>query len=131
LPSCLGCHTPPPATPVPGQPALDLERAFAGGRRFRAWALGYPSPPQPEVVFSQNLTQHATGLLGWSADEIVRALKHGIDRTGRGVCRPMPGGPTRAFGGMRDGDARDIANYLLTLQGIENALPVACSEASP
>ena len=88
-------------------------------------------PASSPVVFSQNLTQHRTGLLGWTVDDIVRVLKEGRDRRGRGVCAPMPGGPGREYAGMTDGDARDIASYLVTLPGIDNALPAQCESASP
>jgi mono/diheme cytochrome c family protein len=126
--ACLGCHTPPPAQAGPGSPPLDLARIFAGGRRFRSAVLRLPSPPQPEVVYSQNLTSHATGLAGWSVEDVVRVLKEGKDRKGEGVCQPMPAGPGRAYGGLSPGDARDIANYLITLPPIENALPLQCVE---
>jgi mono/diheme cytochrome c family protein len=129
--ACIGCHTPPAPAPAPGASPLDLTRLFAGGRRFRAAVLHLPSPPLPAVVYSQNLTQHASGLLGWSADDIVRVLKHGKDRTGREVCRPMPSGPAGAFAGLSDGDARDIANYVALLPGIDHAVPEQCALGEP
>lgn len=114
--ACIGCHTPPPAS---GAGVLDFAKVFAGGRRFRASALGLASPPQPPLVYSANLTQHESGLLGWSADDIVRVLREGKDRDGRGICPPMPAGPGRSFHGLEEQDARDIAHYLLTLPGVD------------
>jgi mono/diheme cytochrome c family protein len=125
--ACVGCHTPSSPTQEPGASPLDLTRLFAGGRRFRSAILHLPSPPLPAVVYSQNLTQHATGLLGWSANDVVRVLREGKDRGGDGVCRPMPSGPREAFGGLTNEDARDIANYVVLLPGIDHAVPEPCA----
>lgn len=60
--NCAGCHT-----------ARGGER-LAGGRAI---------PTPFGTVFSPNLTPHATGLAGWSADEFWRALHFGQGRDGR------------------------------------------------
>jgi len=120
---CLDCHTPR----ANGQ--LDMERAFQGGLQFPRAALGLPAS-YPALVYSSNLTPHATGILGYGVAQLVRALKHGIDRHGTRLCPPMPAGPAEAFGGMRDEDARDIAHYLLSLPPGENAIPNGCQAPS-
>ena len=60
--NCAGCHT------------------ARGGERL---AGGRPIPTPFGTVFSSNLTPHASGLAGWSADDFWRALHLGIGRDGR------------------------------------------------
>jgi mono/diheme cytochrome c family protein len=60
--NCAGCHT------------------ARGGERL---AGGRPIPTPFGAVFSSNLTPHATGLAGWSADDFWRALHLGQSRDGR------------------------------------------------
>ena len=50
----------------------------------------------------------------------------GKDRTDGGVCPPMPSGPMGAYGGLTDQDALDIANYIIGLPPIDNAVPNGC-----
>lgn len=103
---CLECHT----RHVPGSPlVLDYDALFQGGEE-------YPQLGLPVTPVSANLTPDPqTGLGEWSVDEIVRAIQHGVDRAGDGICPPMPSGPGSAFAGLHDEDARDIALYLTTL----------------
>ena len=116
---CLDCHTPR------ANGKLDLARAFQGGLDFPRAALKLPSS-YPEVIYSANLTPHATGIAGYTVAELARVLKQGLDRHGTRLCPPMPAGPAEAFGGMRDEDAADIAHYLLSLPPAENAIPNGC-----
>jgi len=61
---------------------------------------------------STNLTPDATGLGGWSVDDLVTTMKTNKDKaTGAALCRTHPGGPER-LGGMADDDLRDIAVYI-------------------
>lgn len=60
--NCAGCHT------------------ARGGARL---AGGRPIPTPFGTVFSSNLTPHATGLAGWSADDFWGALHFGRSRDGR------------------------------------------------
>ena len=92
----------------------------------RVRLLGLPVPPFPDVIFSANLTPHATGLAGHTAQDIVNVIKLGKDKDGGNVCPPMPVGPHGPFGGMTDNDAFDIANYLQTLPPINNPRPANC-----
>jgi mono/diheme cytochrome c family protein len=118
---CLECHT--PQLPPGGIRPIDMSRPFAGGRDFAGIS---PSPPFPPHIYSRNLTQDATGLAGWTAAEVVKALKHGLDRQGHGICPPMPSGPKGGYGGLTDEDATDIASYVLTLPAIANPIPNEC-----
>lgn len=60
--NCAGCHT------------------ARGGDRL---AGGRPIPTPFGTAFSSNLTPHASGLAGWSADDFWRALHLGQSRDGR------------------------------------------------
>lgn len=119
--SCMDCHTP---RNTEGQPIK--EKAFQGGRRFTSSTV-------PDPYFSPNLTPHATGIAGYTIDDIVRAIKQGDDpnQAGTKLCTPMPSGPMGAFGMMTDADARDIAHYLLSLPPAENMISNDCRPAAP
>lgn len=122
--ACLDCHT----RRTDGEP-VTLETAFAGGGRFTRAQLELP-PSFPDMIYTPNLTPHATGIAGYSVDAIVRALKHGEDpnQPGSKLCPPMPAGPRGPFGGITDADASDIAHYLLSLPPREHAVPEDCAE---
>ncbi|MDB4986090.1 MAG: putative diheme cytochrome c-553 [Myxococcaceae bacterium] len=115
---CLDCHTPRDASG-----ASIYTKAFQGGRKFGTDPVSGP-------IYSANLTPDATGLLGWTVDDIVRVIKQGVDKDGFMLCPPMPVGPNGAYGGITDEDARDLANYLLSLPPAVNVLPRQC-QATP
>jgi mono/diheme cytochrome c family protein len=117
--ACMECHTPPAQGPIP----LDLTKLFAGGRGFE---LGLPSPPFPPVIFSRNITPHANGIQGWTAEDVQVLLLDGVDPAGNGVCPPMPSGPDGAFGGLTEQDALDIGYYVTTLPPIDNGVIEDC-----
>ena len=112
--ACIECHTP---ETLPGQP--DRTRWFAGRRVFDSRVMGLP-PTYPAEIFAANLTSDATGLAGYTVEQIVRALKSGLDNEGRGICPPMPAGPVGPYANMTDNDATDIAQYLKALPPIAN-----------
>jgi len=119
---CIECHTKHNA-PGPG-PVLDPAKYFQGGEEF---PLGLPALP-----VSKNLTSDATtGLGNWSAADIVKVLKMGIDKDGKGICPPMPVGPNGAFGHLKDQDAMDIANYIKSLPPAVNMIVDMCSTPFP
>ncbi len=122
---CLACHT-----PRASDGSFVLERAFQGGFSFTRAALGL-SAAYPEIIYSSNLTPHATGIGDYSVDDVVRALKHGLDEDGEPLCPPMPAGPLDVLGGLRDQDARDIAHYLLSLPPADHPIPVDCRASAP
>ncbi len=123
---CIECHT--PRTNPQDFRSLDTTKMFAGGDGFPAAALGLPSPPFPEVIFTSNITPHATtGIGDYSKADIVKVLKQGIDKEGHGLCPPMPAGPMGAYGGLTDDDANDMAAYLLALPPVENMVAPECT----
>jgi mono/diheme cytochrome c family protein len=123
--ACIDCHT--PLTDPADFRSLDPSKFFAGGRAFPAALLGVPSPPFPDVIFTVNLTPHATGLAEYTAADIVRVLHDGVAPDGSGICPPMPAGPMAPFGGLTDSDAADIAAYLQALPPVENQVPGTCA----
>jgi mono/diheme cytochrome c family protein len=125
--ACIGCHTPEKAGAGPTDLPLDATKFLAGGRGFPAAAFGLPVPPFPAMIYTQNLTQDATGLQGWTADDVVKALKMGLDKMDKKVCPPMPSGPMGSFKDLTEADARDIANYIAALPAVANALPNQCT----
>lgn len=115
--ACLECHTPHQED---SPDILDPDEYFMGGEEF---SIG---PGMSSV--SANLTSDPeTGLAGWTAQDIVRVLKEGVDRAGNGICPPMPVGPMGAYGGLTNEDALDIAHYILSLPPIENEVVDTCS----
>jgi mono/diheme cytochrome c family protein len=118
---CLDCHTP---WRVGAAQPLDLSRVLAGGRAFSAkeWTVPAPAPP---VIYSLDITPHANGIAGWSADDVARALGQGTSPQGASLCRPMPAGPLGALGAISRDDARDIGLYLTTIPPVDGGdIPV-------
>ena len=112
--ACLNCHTPQLTEDVP-----DLTRAFAGGKHYTL-IRGAP------LHTSANITPDATGIAGWTIDEIIAAIRTGTERgTGRAFCSSHPSG-AMYLGGMMDGDVRDIATYLHSIPPVANG-PFTCT----
>jgi mono/diheme cytochrome c family protein len=122
--ACIDCHT--ALTDMNDFRSIDLTRVFAGGRGFPRDLFGLP-PQLPEVIFTMNLTPHATGLADYTAADIARVLLSGVDAAGDGVCPPMPSGPMGPFAGLTEDDAADIAAYIDALAPIDNAIPNGCA----
>ena len=111
--ACLSCHTPQVSADVP-----DLTKAFGGGKKYT------PNKGQPENT-STNITPDATGIAGWSVDEIVTAIKAGTEKgTGRALCASHPA-TADYYGKMTDADAKDIATYIHSLPPVQNG-PFKC-----
>ncbi|HZS42159.1 MAG TPA: hypothetical protein VFF06_35260 [Polyangia bacterium] len=115
LGACVHCHSPTGMLPeVP----IDVTRAFAGGQIF---------PLGPITTISANLTPDATGLAGWTADDIINTVRTDTEKGhGRPLCPPMPGGPNRD-GDMTPEDLTDIANYLTTIAPVPHG-PFGCTD---
>ncbi len=70
---------------------------------------------------SANLTADPeTGLGNWTDDEIVRAIREGVDRTGRTLFPLMP---YERFHQMSDEDVASVVVYLRSLPAVRNSLP--------
>jgi mono/diheme cytochrome c family protein len=75
--------------------------------------------PRPETMaYASNLTPDMdTGLGGWMDDQIIKAMRTGIDDEGEALCDPMP-----KFD-ISDQEAADIVAYLRTLPAVKKAIP--------
>ena len=105
---CSDCHTPGYFL---GQP--DHTR-FLGGSD-----VGFEIPGVG-IVYGPNLTPDATGLGGWTADQIVAAIRTGATPEGRGLVPVMPWPNLSA---LSDEDAYAIAAYLQSLDPVANDVP--------
>jgi mono/diheme cytochrome c family protein len=120
---CIECHTQHLTGPDAGGDVLTPGMYFAGGEDFSAF---FASTLMIHPV-SKNLTSDGTtGLGNWTAQDIVTVLKMGRAKDGTGICPPMPAGPMGAYGGLTDGDALDIANYIKSLPAIVHDVPDMC-----
>jgi mono/diheme cytochrome c family protein len=120
--ACISCHT--PLVSVMDLRSLDKTKLFAGGNMFVSATLGYPTPPFPDVIQSTNLTPHPTTGLGYTKQQLVDLLKTAKDKTGGNVCPPMP--IKGAYQGLTDADMSDLADYILALPPIDNAVAATC-----
>ena len=105
---CAGCHMPrgPDGAPI-------FEAGLSGGTiGFEIPGLGTFWPP--------NLTPHATGLGGWTGDEISAAITRGIRPDGRGLAPAMP---WPNYAALNDEDLSALVAWLQSLPAVENAVP--------
>jgi mono/diheme cytochrome c family protein len=111
--ACSNCHTPRDA-----MGALIPELALSGVDCF------IPGP-NGECLNVSNLTNHETGLLRWTDDEIKRMIRDGV--------RPGPGGdeplfsemPSFVFHNTTDHDLDAEIAYLRTVPGVDHAVAVS------
>jgi mono/diheme cytochrome c family protein len=107
--SCTDCHTPGYFL---GKP--DFARALGGSE------VGFEIPGLG-VFYGPNLTpDKATGLGGWTDQQIVTAITTGVVPSGRQLAPIMP---WRAFGNLTKQDAAAIVAYLRTLPPVSNKVP--------
>lgn len=106
---CGGCHTP---GALAGQP--DQARALSGsGIGFSIPDLGYFFPP--------NLTpDRDTGLGGWTAAQMVTAIRTGHRPDGRILVPIMP---WPSYAALTDADADALVAYLRSVPAIRNQVP--------
>jgi mono/diheme cytochrome c family protein len=106
---CGGCHTP---GMFAGKP--DMARHLAGGEvGFQIPGLGTFYPP--------NLTSDAeTGLGGWTAEQIVAAVRGGVRPDGRMLAPAMP---YHSYSALSDDDAAALAAYLKSLPAVAQKVP--------
>jgi mono/diheme cytochrome c family protein len=106
---CGDCHTP---GALLGKP--DLGRMLGGSEvGFEVPGLG--------TFYGPNLTPDAESGLGkWSKEEIVAAIRTGVDRKGRQLAPSMP---WRGFAVLTDDDVFAIAAYLQSLPPVVNQVP--------
>jgi hypothetical protein len=87
---------------------------------------GTSTPRKGTQAYPANLTPDPdTGIGSWSDDEIIRAMRSGIDDEGAPLCPPMPhfdgtGGDGRP---LTDDEATSIVAYLRSLAPVHHEIP--------
>ncbi|HYQ04616.1 MAG TPA: c-type cytochrome [Polyangiaceae bacterium] len=92
---CGGCHTNPATSTDPAGPELGGNPTFAKGN--------LPAP---------NLTDDPTGIGNWSDQEVINAIRNGVDDEGRQLNSAMP---YWLFHNMNDADVHSIVAFLRSL----------------
>jgi mono/diheme cytochrome c family protein len=96
---CMECHTP---------------RGSDGQLRPSALGAGGQSFPGPwGNSLSRNLTPHASGLKDWSDEQIIKAIRTGVDRDGKPYKPPMA---FAYYRNVSDADMRALLRYLRSLK---------------
>lgn len=134
---CIDCHTPelphvPPTNPIPPffPRPIDMGKPYGGGRAFFSQDLGLPVPPYPAFptpIITRNLTQHATGLMGWTTSQIRNAIAFGKDRDGNAVCAGTHGSLISPYAALDEQDLTDIVNYIASLPPVDNNTGTDCA----
>ena len=76
----------------------------------------------PGTVCPSNITPDPdTGLGAWTDGEILRAIREGVSRNGRGLFPLMPYG---AYKNLSEEDGRAVVAFLRTLAPVKNAVPL-------
>lgn len=111
--SCVWCHS-----PVDSNSVIVPGTELSGGHPFPVVA------PGAGLVYSANLTPHATGLGTWTRETFIARFK-GLDPTLRtpvsagGFNTPMP---WLSFAGMTEEDLGSIYDFLATRPPIDNTV---------
>ena len=105
---CTGCHTGRTPEGAP-DPAQYLTGSMLG---FSLPGLGVFWPP--------NLTSDATGLGGWTDEQVVTAIRTGVRPDGRVLAPIMP---YHSYAALTDEDAAALVAYLRTLPHAANRVP--------
>ncbi len=104
---CANCH----ATRNPDfsiQPGMD----FAGGFHIVDPAFD---------VYAANITpDKETGIGDWTDEQIIRAIREGVDDEGKVIFPPMP---VPTYNNMSDDDVKAIVAYLHTLAPVKHEIP--------
>jgi mono/diheme cytochrome c family protein len=120
---CGACHT---DGALVGDPRMD--RRLAGSNI----GIAYTDPvhePHPGVAYPRNLTPDpATGLGNWSDEQIILAIRGGVNRHGTARLLVMPWG---AYSRMTDADARAIVAYLRSLPPVSHRVPDSVEPGTP
>jgi mono/diheme cytochrome c family protein len=110
---CSDCHSPRDFSRV-GGPEMKDKRA--SGFVLSSFLNGLPG-----TVVAPNLTPDPeTGIGLWSDGEKIRAIREGVDRTGRALFPLMP---YQGYRSMSDSDVQALVAYLDSLPPIKHSLP--------
>lgn len=96
-----------------------MDEIQAGGREFDLTGVG----PGFGIYYASNLTPDSgTGIGNWSDDELVRAIREGLDRDGLLI---FPVHPSQFSHGLSDEDALALVAYMRSLPPEHNEVPNA------
>jgi mono/diheme cytochrome c family protein len=114
LADCAGCHSERDFTKV-GAPLVP-------GGEGRGNVMSDLMHSLPGTVVAPNLTPDPeTGIGKWTDGEKIRAIRDGVDNTGRALFPMMP---YPGYQKMSDEDVQSVVAYLNSLAPIRNPLPV-------
>jgi mono/diheme cytochrome c family protein len=122
---CIDCHTPDAVQPAPR--LIDLTKAYQGGRFFTKEQLGLLDASYPEMIYSRNITPDATGLQGWSMQQIEDAISKGKDQMGNAVCAATHGSMVSPYAALTQEDLDDITTYIMNLPPAANDTGSDCA----
>jgi mono/diheme cytochrome c family protein len=118
---CVDCHSVrdwtkyggPPVAPIgAGRPCMDRKTPTAGVNVNQEYF--------PGVLCIRNITpDRATGIGEWSDGEIIRAVREGIGRDGRGLFPIMP---YFIYRHLSDEDVQAVVAYLRTLPAADSGI---------
>lgn len=114
---CLDCHS---VTATPISLEFDKSKYFGGGRVFTQGQLGFIDPAFPPAIAARNITPHATGLAGWTKQQVKDAIAKGKDRDGNQVCAGTHGSPIAGYAALDEQDLDDIAEYIMNIPPVDN-----------
>lgn len=84
---------------------------LAGDTMPRAGSMSYAANLTPDME---------TGIGGWTADQIKKALIEGVDDEGATLCSEMP-----RIKDLSDAEAANIAAYLKSLPAVKKEIPAS------
>jgi len=108
---CFECHSERDFS----KPGWPIPQGRVGSGRI-LWGEG-----SPNQVVAPNITpDKATGIGDWNDEEIIRAVRDGVGRSGTFLNPEMP---SRYFHGLDDDEMRSIVLYLRSIPPVSNRLP--------
>ncbi len=134
---CHDCHTPKKMTDH--GPDMDMDRMLSGH------PAGSPQLPVDRkdmeskglavtgdltawvgpwgVSYTANLTPDSTGILSWTEDQFMYALKNGIYKGLPGSRQMLPPMPWQEYKHMTDGEMKAVFAYLKSIKAVSNSVP--------
>ncbi|MFO0648344.1 MAG: lamin tail domain-containing protein [Polyangiales bacterium] len=122
-----GCGTDsdPPPPEDPG--AAAVQRGGCADCHGGPSLGGSDTPVTGSMTYGPNLTpDEMTGLAGWTDEQIIRAIRTGIDDEGAPLCPTMP-----RYDSMTDEDARLLVRYLRSIPPVSHDAPHSVCEEPP
>jgi mono/diheme cytochrome c family protein len=104
--SCADCHT--PLDPNTGMPIMDMW--LAGGQAYEGpWG----------IVYGGNITPHETGIGDWTAEDIERSMRQGLNTENRRLILM----PWEDYAVATEEDMAAVIAYLQSLPAVANIIP--------